>query len=149
MKMNKVLACSTYIIFSNTMALRMNQNIAGFGYIKSFSDAKDKISNIDLRKVNYPVFALGAVETISAVPNKLIFGLSGHEVQKAGTALQKLGNSRTPTGDYIHDTITDAAKLSGAVLNPVGNCLTMIGNYISKAEEMLFMGAKKRLNFNW
>jgi len=132
----------------NTMALGMNQSVDAFTAVIKRGDF-NSLSKIDLSKINYPVLALGAVETITAVPNKLTFGLSGLGMKKAGTALQNYGNSRPVTGDFVSDAVTGTAKTAGSVLKTGGNCVTTIGNYISKAEEIFFIGAKKMLNFNW
>jgi hypothetical protein len=122
---------------ANQFCLALGQDVTKIKSIKDF----------DIKKVNFPRAIAGAAEVLTALPQKLMFGLPGTALKDGGDAIKNWGAKMSQKGGTLDKIVGGAATGVGTVVNTAGKGLTAAGNAVSSVVDSGFKGLRKI--FGW
>lgn len=122
---------------ANQFVLALGQDITKIKSIKDF----------DIKKVNFPRAIAGAAEVLTAIPQKLVFGLPGTALKDGGDAIKNWGAKMSQKGGAFDKIVGGAATGVGTAVNAAGKAVTAAGNAVSSVVDSGFKGIRKI--FGW
>ena len=121
-----------------------NQFVLGLG--QDLTKLKS-IKDFDFKKINVPQTIFGAAEALSAIPQKLLFGIPGSALQDGGNAIKNWGTKMSQKDSTLDKIVGGVATGVGTAVNAVGTAVSTVGNAISSVVDSGFKGLRNI--FGW
>lgn len=122
---------------ANQLVLGLGQDVTKLKSIKDF----------DFKKVDFPRTIVGAAEVLTALPQKLMFGIPGSALTDGGDAIKNWGDKMSKKDGTLDKIAGGAAKGVGTVVSTAGKVVSGVGNAVSSVVDSGFKGLRKI--FNW